>query len=59
MINSVYREDENYYPKVFLEKCNFNDSFNVDSHEEYFDYSDNSYEKTPRKKKFKWRKLNV
>ena len=49
LINSVYREDENYYPKVFLEKCNFNDS-DVDSDEEYFEYSDNSYEKTPRKK---------
>ena len=26
---SVYKKDENYYSKVFLEKYNFNDSYNV------------------------------
>ena len=31
MIVSVYRKDENYYPKVLLEKHNFNDSYNADS----------------------------
>ena len=39
-LNSVYRKDENYYRKVFLEKYNFNDS-----DEEYFDDSDDSYKK--------------
>ena len=38
------------YPKVSLEKYNCNDSDNVDSDEEYFDDSDASYEKIPRKK---------
>ena len=45
MIDSVYRKDENYYPKVFLEKYNSNNSYSVDSDEEYFDDSDDSYEK--------------
>ena len=39
LTDSVYRKDENYYFKVFLEKCNiknkikiyFDDSYNVDS----------------------------
>ena len=26
LIESVYRKDESYYPKVFLEKFNFNDN---------------------------------
>ena len=26
LIDSVYRKDENYYPKVFLEKSNFSDN---------------------------------
>ena len=30
LIDSVYKKYENYYPKVFLEKYDFNDSFNVD-----------------------------
>ena len=50
LIDSVYRKDESYYPKVFLEKYNSNDSCNVDSDEEYFDDSDNSHEKIPMKK---------
>ena len=43
--DSVYRKDENYYPKVFLEKYIFNkdikiysnNSYYVDSDEEYYD----------------------
>ena len=58
MIDSVYREDENYYPKVFLEKYNFNDdieiypdnSHNGDSHEEYSDDSDDSVEENKMNK---------
>ena len=50
MIDSVYRTDEKYYTKVFLEKYNSNDSYNIDSDEEYFDDSDDSYEKIPMKK---------
>ena len=45
LIDSVYRKDKNYYLKVFLEKYNSNDSYNVHS-----DYSDGSYEKSPMKK---------
>ena len=36
MIDSVYRKDENYCPKVFLEKHNFNDDIEY-SDEEYSD----------------------
>ena len=50
MADSVCRKDENYCPKVFLEKCNSNDCYNVDSDEEYFDDSADSYEKIPMKK---------
>ena len=58
MIDSVYRKDENYYPKVFLEKYNFNDdieiypdnSYNGDSHEEYSDDSDDSVEENKMNK---------
>ena len=58
MIDSVYRKDGNYYTKVFLEKCNFNneieiysdDSCNVDSDEEYSDDSDNSDEENADEK---------
>ena len=42
LIDSVYRKDENYHPKVLLEKFDSNDSHNVDSDEEYFDDSDDS-----------------
>ena len=46
MIDSVYKKKKkNYYPKVFLEKYNFNkdieiysnNSYYVDSDEEYYD----------------------
>ena len=48
LIDSVYIKDENYYPKVFLEKYNFieeleiyfYDSYKVGYDEEYFDDSD-------------------
>ena len=58
MIDSVYRKDKKYYPKVFLEKYNFNDdieiypddSCNVDSGKEYFDDSDDSDKKMSVKK---------
>ena len=48
LIDSVYRKDGSYYPKVFLEKYHFSakigtcfdDSYNVDSDEEYSDDSD-------------------
>ena len=60
MIDFVCRKDRNYYPKVFLEKYNFNDkikiysddSYNVDSNEECTDDSDeeNSDEKIQMKK---------
>ena len=50
LIDSVYRKDENYYPKVILEKYNYNGSYNVDSDEEYSDDCDDSYEKIPMKK---------
>ena len=50
LIDSVYRADENYYPKFYLEKCNSNDSLNVESDEEYFDDFDDSYEKITMKK---------
>ena len=50
LIDPVYRKDENYYPKMFLEKYNFYDSYNVDFDEEYFDNFDNSYEKILTKK---------
>ena len=57
MIDLVYK-DENYYPKAFFEKYNFNgkieihchDSYNVDSDEEYSDDSDDYDEKNPMKK---------
>ena len=45
MIDSVYKKDENYYPRVFSEKYSSNDIYNVGS-----DDSDNSYEKIPMKK---------
>ena len=52
MIDSIYRKYENCYPKLFLEKYNFNgdkeiysdNSYNVDSDEEYPDDSDDSDE---------------
>ena len=50
MIDSVYGKDGNYYPKVVLQKYNSNDSYNADSDEDYFDDSDDSYEKIPMKK---------
>ena len=60
LIDSVYIKDENYYPKVFLEKYNlieeleiyFYDSYNVGYDEEYFDdsNSDDSDEKILMKK---------
>ena len=50
LVDSFYRKDENYTPKVFLEKYNFNDSYNVDSVEEHSDDSDDSYEKSQMKK---------
>ena len=63
LIDSVYRKDENYYPKVFLEKYNlitteekmsiFNDNVKIysnDSDEEYSDDSgDSDEEKSDRK----------
>ena len=41
MIDSIYRKDENYYPKVFWESYNFNDYVEIYSDEEYSDDSDN------------------
>ena len=41
MIDSIYRKDENYYPKVFWESYNFNDYVKIYSDEEYSDDSDN------------------
>ena len=40
MIDSVYRKDENCYPKVSLESYNFNDYVEICSDEEYSDDSD-------------------
>ena len=40
LIDSVYRKDETYYPKVFLENYNFNDYIEIYSDEEYSDNSD-------------------
>ena len=40
MIDSIYRKDENYYPKVFLEKCYFIEDIEIycsNSDEEYSD----------------------
>ena len=53
-MNSVYRKDENCYPKLFLERNNSNNYYHVNSEEEYFG-SDDPYKKiqmkkTPRKK---------
>ena len=50
LIDSIYRKDENFYPKVILEKYNSNDSYSVDSDKEYSDDSDDSYEKISMKK---------
>ena len=61
LIDFVCRKDENYYPKVFLEKHNFNEKIKI--------YSDDSYNVDLMKnilmilvkkilmKKSKWRKL--
>ena len=35
MVDSVYKKNENYYPRVFLEKYDFNKDVDI--------YSDNSY----------------
>ena len=45
----VYKKDENYYPKVCVEKYNSNNSYNVDSDEEYFDNSYDLYENATKK----------
>ena len=58
MIDSVYRKDEKYYPKVFLEKYNFNDtievysdnSYNIDTYQDYSDDSDGSEEENSDEK---------
>ena len=50
LINSVYRKDENCYPKVLLEKYNFNNKIKI--------YSDGSYNVLMILiNKFQWRKL--
>ena len=36
MIDSVYKENENYYPKVFLEKYNFNKDIEIFSNNSYY-----------------------
>ena len=50
MIDSVYRRHESFYPKVFFKKYNSNYSYNINSHEECFDDSYDSYEKISIKK---------
>ena len=40
MIDSIYRKDEDYYPKVFVESYNFNDYVEIYSNEEYSVNSD-------------------
>ena len=40
LIDSVYRKDETYYPKVFLENYNFNDYIEIYCDEKYSDNSD-------------------
>ena len=40
LIDSIYRKDENYYPKVFLEKYYFVEDIEIyfsNSNEEYYD----------------------
>ena len=39
-IDSVYRKDETYYPKVFLENYNFNDYIEIYCDEKYSGNSD-------------------
>ena len=36
LIDSVYKENENYYPKVFLEKYNFNKDIEIFSNNSYY-----------------------
>ena len=40
MIDSIYRKDEDYYPKVFVESYNFNDYVEIYSNEKYSVNSD-------------------
>ena len=40
MIDLIFRKDENYYPKVFLENYDFNDYVEIYLDEEYCDDSD-------------------
>ena len=47
LIDSVYRKDENYCPKGFLEKYNFNDDIEICSDESYNVDSDDSEKKFP------------
>ena len=45
MIDSIYKKDGNYYPKVFLEIYNFNDDIEIYADEENSDDSDDSDKK--------------
>ena len=42
LIDSVYRKDENCYPKVLLEKYNFNNKIKIYSDGSYNVFSDGS-----------------
>ena len=43
LLNLVNRKDENYYPKVFLEKYNFNKDIEIYSNNFYLVNSDEEY----------------
>ena len=40
MIDSAYKKKKNYYPKVFLEKCNFNKDIEISPNNSYYVDSD-------------------
>ena len=43
MVDSVYKKNENYYPRVFLEKYDFNKDVDIYSDNSYYVDSDEEY----------------